>query len=86
MTDNVMLTTVDNPWNPFTHFDEWFEYDEASGYHSTALLGRVAISSDELSEADQQLAYEEAIDEIVRENISGVHRKVYRENKIEIEN
>lgn len=76
-TDSVMLTTIDNPYDPFTHFDEWYEFDEASGYHSTALLARTAITSDELSETDQELAYLSAIETIVTENVSGIHRKVY---------
>lgn len=71
-----MLTTVDNPYNPSTHFDEWYQFDEASGYHTTSLLGRIVKTSEELSEADQDAAIEDAIDEIVRENVSGVHRKV----------
>lgn len=69
----VMLTTVDNPWNPFTHFDEWREYDESSGWFTLPLLGRVVISSDELSEADEAAAIADAMDEIIRENVSGVH-------------
>ena len=75
MTEH-MLTTVDNPFNPFTNFDEWYSYDEAAGYKTTAFLARVVKSSDELSEADQSLAIELAIDEIVRENVLGVYRKV----------
>lgn len=71
-----MLTTVDNPFNPFTQFNEWNAYDQALGYHSLALLGRIVITSDELSEADQTLATERAIEEIVRENVSGMHRRV----------
>ena len=71
-----MLTTVDNPFNPFTHFDEWFSWDESSGYRTTGLLARVMKSSDELSEADQSLAMELAIDEIVNENVLGIYRKV----------
>lgn len=71
-----MLTTVDNPYNPTTHFDEWFAWDTAAGYYTTAFLARVVVSSPELSEADQSLAIEQAIDEIVRENVSGVYRKV----------
>lgn len=71
-----MLTTADNPWNPFTHFDEWFEYDETSGYHSTALLGRVVVSSDDLSEADQLQAIAQAIDEIIEYDESGLYLKV----------
>ena len=75
--DRVMLTTIDNPYDPFTQFKEWYVYDTSAGYHSSALLARIARSSDELSEADQQLAYELAIDEIVKENALGLHRKAY---------
>ncbi|MFL6416751.1 MAG: hypothetical protein ACJ74Y_13900 [Bryobacteraceae bacterium] len=71
-----MLTTVDNPFNPFTNWDEWFAYDEACGYHTTSYLARIVRTSDELSDADQDVAIEDAIDEIVRENINGLYRKV----------
>lgn len=71
-----MLTTVDNPFNPFTQFDEWYAFDEASGYHTTAFLARIVRTSHDLSDADQDVAIEAAIDEIVRENVLGVYRKV----------
>ena len=74
-----MLTTVDNPFNPFTQFDEWRAFDEAAGYHTLSLLARIVRTSDDLSEADQSLAIEEAIDAIVRENVMGVHRRVSSE-------
>lgn len=80
-TEDVMLSTVDNPWSPFTHFDEWREYDESSGYYSLALLGRVVITSDEMSEADQDVAVTDAINEIIRENVSGVHIKVTEDSE-----
>lgn len=77
MSDTVhMLTTVDNLFNPFTHFDEWNAMDQQLGYHSLAFLARIVRTSDELSEADQSLAIEEAIDEIVKYNVSGMHTKV----------
>lgn len=71
-----MLTTVDNPWNPVTHFQEWQAWDQAAGYHTLALLGRIVVTSDELSEADEADATEVAMQEIVRENVSGMHRLV----------
>ena len=71
-----MLTTVDNPYDPFTQFDAWYSFDVAMGYHTSAYLARITITSDELSETDQSLAIERAIDEIVKENILGVYRKV----------
>lgn len=71
-----MLTTVDNPYNPFTQFDEWYGFDERSGYHTTQFLARVTLSSPDLSDADQSIAIENAIEEIVSENVLGLYKKV----------
>ena len=75
-----MLTTVDNPFDPFTRFDEWLAYDTKMGYNTAAFLGRIAKVSNELSEPDQMLAIQDAIDEIVNENVSGMWRKVSRDD------
>lgn len=70
-----MLTTVDNPFNPFTDFGEWYAYDTKLGHDTSGILARVLITSDELSDADQEAAYHAAVDEIVEENPLGIHRK-----------
>jgi hypothetical protein len=71
-----MLTTVDNPYDPFTQYDEWLAFDQRLGYFTIEYLARITITSSELSETDQDLAIEQAIDEIVEYNVSGMHRKV----------
>lgn len=76
MGKKVMLTTVDNPYDPFDEFREWYDFDTQAGYHSCSLLARIALNSNQLSEADQDLAVEMAVDEIVEENVTGVFRKV----------
>lgn len=73
-----MLTTVDNPYDPWTQWDEWLLWDSRAGYHTPGLLARIAKVSSDLSEVDQHLALQYAIDEIVKENVLGVHRKVKR--------
>jgi hypothetical protein len=73
-----MLTTVDNPFDPFTQFDEWLTYDTKMGYHSASFLDRIARVSNELSIPDQEKAIQDAIDEIVSENVSGMWKKVAR--------
>jgi hypothetical protein len=73
-----MLTTVDNPFDPFTQFDEWLAYDTKMGYHSASFLDRIAKVSHELSAPDQQIAIQDAIDEIISENVSGMWKKVKR--------
>ncbi|QED11735.1 hypothetical protein PP914_gp247 [Arthrobacter phage Qui] len=79
-----MLSTVDNPYNPFTHWDEWwaFDTDPARGYHTSGLLARIARNSDEMSESDQEWANESAIDEILHEDFRGMYIRVSPESKI----
>lgn len=71
-----MLTTVDNPFDPFTRFEEWLAYDTKLGYDTPGMLARITKISNDLSEPDQALAVQSAIDEIVTENVSGMWRKV----------
>jgi len=80
-----MLTTVDNPFNPFTEFEAWYAYDQRMGYNTPSFLDRIAKVSYELSEPDQALAIQEAIDEICEENVSGMWKKVSRSSFQEIE-
>lgn len=77
LTRSVMLTTADNPFNPFTHFNEWLSFDESKGYNTCAYLARIAKVSDALSETEEAIAIRDAIDEIVRLNILGIYRKVF---------
>jgi len=73
------LTTVDNPFDPFDDYDAWYTFDVSFGYHTASFLARIVRDSDQLSDADQELANELAIDEIVKENVLGVYRKVSRD-------
>ncbi len=73
-----MLTTVDNPYDPFTQFDAWYQFDVHAQYNTSAFLARIVKNSDELSDADHSLAIEDAIDEIVKFNVLGVYKKVSR--------
>ncbi|MET0785780.1 MAG: hypothetical protein ABWY25_03665 [Paenisporosarcina sp.] len=75
----VMLTTIDNPHSPFDDFMAWHSYDVASGYHTAEFLGRIVKDSTQLSEADQDLALEWAVDECVEENVLGIYKKVEKE-------
>lgn len=75
-TNEYALTTIDNPYNPFTQYEEWFAYDVAHGYNTCGYLARITKSSDELSEADESIAIEEAIDEIIRLDLTGNYIKV----------
>lgn len=78
MASKCMLTTIDNPFNPFEQFASWFLFDEEKGYHTCAYLGRIARTSDQLSEEENELENERAIDEIVKYDFRNIYKKVMK--------
>lgn len=74
--ETIMLTTTDNPFDPFTEWDSWKRFDEEKGYNTCGYLARVAIVSNEISEADYEVAVRNAIDEICELNLLGIYKKV----------
>lgn len=78
---SYMLTTIDNPFNPFVDFDSWFRFDTEQGYNTCGYLDRIIITSDSLSDADQEQARMDAIDEIVRINPLGVWVKIEKDER-----
>ena len=71
-----MLTTFDNPYDPFEQFTSWFLFDVEKGYNSCAYLGRIARTSDQLSEEENELEIERAIDEIIKYDFRNIYKKV----------
>lgn len=79
---SAMLSTIDNPFNPFEDFDSWYNYDVSHGYNSSAYLMRIAKPSEALNEFLNEEEIERAIDEIVELNINGLFIKVYEDSQI----
>jgi hypothetical protein len=75
----AMVTTIDNPYNPFEDFDSWQSFDVREGHHTLSYLARIVVVSDEMSRADYELAVEHAVDEIIDYNLTGMYKKVTRE-------
>ena len=74
-----MLTTFDNPYDPFEQFTSWFLFDIEKGYNSCAYLGRIARTSDQLSEEENELEIERAIDEIIKYDFMNIYKKVTKQ-------
>lgn len=83
-----MLTTSDNPWSPFTQFREWYTWDITNGWHlnpdgsvglgycTSSYIARLSSTSEEISPAQYNRDISDAIDEIVKFNITGNYVKV----------
>ena len=66
MARHVMLTTFDNPFDPYSDFDSWLRFDLDKGYNSCAYLDRIAHTSDAMSDNENLAEIERAIDEIIK--------------------
>lgn len=78
----LLLTTLDNPFNPFTNFSEWKEFDENKGYFTCNLLGRMSFTSSELNEEQNKRLQNIAIRDIVDDDETGMYIMVKRNSRI----
>ena len=76
-----MLTTFDNPYDPFEQFTSWNLFDVEKGYNTCSYLGRIVRLSDELSEQEESEEIERAIDEIIKYDYASIYKKVTRETE-----
>lgn len=80
MENECMLTTIDNPFDPFKDFTSWFLFDIEKGYNTCSYLARIAKLSEELSEIENDAEVERAIDEIIKHDFMNIYIKVRRKN------
>lgn len=76
--NEVMLSTIDNPFDYFTQFKEWNLFDVENGYNSCSYLARVAQLSDDMSQSEIDTEIERAIDEIIKYDFRDVFIKVHK--------
>lgn len=84
MARRVAITTIDNPHDPFDDYPAWFNFDTRNGYNSASFLARLIVGTDDLGEAEYQRAIEDAIDEMIQENLLGLYKKVVREDSVSV--
>ena len=71
MENEFMLTTFDNPFDPFEQFTSWFLFDIEKGYYTCQYLARIANLSADMSQKEVDEEIERAIDEIIQYNPLG---------------
>ena len=63
--EEVMLTTINNPFNPFTEFENWLSFDFLSGTNCCGALASIAKCSNALSDEVNNEEIERAMDSLV---------------------
>jgi hypothetical protein len=73
------LSTRDNPFDPYEQFASWFMFDVEKGYDCCGRLDRIAKTSEEFSEEENEIEIEKAIDEIIKYDFTNTYTKVVKE-------
>ena len=64
--EEIMLTTYDNPFNPFENFDAWWKEDIRLGHDCCGTLAKVAslntIASDSVNDEEVSRAINEIVE------------------------
>lgn len=76
-----MLTTIDNPFDYFDQFEEWYAFDLEAGYSTLSYLARIAMLSESLSDKEVSDEIERAIDEIIKYDFRNIYIKVKKDVK-----
>ena len=71
-----MLTTIDNPFDPFEDFTSWMLFDKEKGYDSSERLMRIAKLSDDMTQKEVDDEIERAINEIIKYDFMNIYKKI----------
>lgn len=80
--DEIFITTLDNPYDPFTDFTNWYMYDVEKGYDTCGYMARLSFTNDMFSDEENNEEIERVIDEIVKNDILGIYIKIFNEKHI----
>ena len=80
---DCMLTTFDNPYNPFDDFTLWLMYDKEQGYDTCERLARIAKLTDDMSQDEIDAETDRAMDEIIFYDFLNIYKKVWQDSEQE---
>lgn len=80
MSVEYMLTTIDNPFNPFVDFDRWYGFDITQGHCTSEYIARIAVDSALLSDEERSEEYNRAIQWILDNDVLGLYVRITKDN------
>lgn len=77
MANDCMITTIDNPYDPFEQFTSWRLFDIEKEYYTCEHLARLLKPLDGLSEKEINDEIDRAMDVMIDTDILNIYKKVY---------
>ena len=79
MENKYMLTTFDNPYNPFVDFVSWYMFDCEKGHNTSSRLARIANLNSEMTQKEREEEADRAMNLIVSYDEEGIFYKGTKE-------
>lgn len=76
MVDEYLLTTIDNPFNPWTQKTDWQKFDDEMGHNTNGYLATFAFESENLGENEEMKDIQTAIQMAIDEDPLGIYIRV----------
>ena len=86
MEKGYMLTTVDNPFDPFDDFTSWFMFDCEKGHNTSSRLARIAKIDSEMTQKEVDEEMDRAMDLIVKYDLEDKYIKIQEKQTATVQN
>lgn len=74
---DYMVTTMDNPWNPFTHYHQWLDHDVKYGYNTDQWIYILSKTSSDLVKDEMEEQIDVGVNRLLELDPFGIHVKIY---------
>lgn len=75
--ETFMLSTIDNPFNPFDDFTSWYMFDCEKGHNTSSRIARIANIDSEMTQKEVEEERIRAMDLIFRQDFEDKYIKVW---------
>lgn len=86
VANDYMLTTIDNPYDPFEQFTLWYLFDKEKGYNTCERLARLANITSDMSQKEIDEETNRAMDKLIEIDFLNIFKRVSRNNNNNSEN
>lgn len=75
MEQQYMLTTLDNPFNPFVDFSSWYMFDCEKDHNTSSRLARIASLDSEMTQKEREMEMDRAMNLILKYDLEDKYIK-----------
>lgn len=75
--EDLVLTTIDNPYNPKQEYEKWKTWDQENGYNTEEYIARL-INMESNYQVDDEFALNHILDKVMDDILANDDQEIYR--------